>query len=121
MGARPERISPAAALVLARGRWSARTFHHFAQALIPVAGCGVFLGLSALTVTMLHASGVGIPFLDLIRAALIALAGLWSLILAWRIAGATTNSLALRLSAMPPMAIAVGIGSVSVASLFWRH
>ena len=32
-------------------------FHHFAQALIPVAGCGVFLGLSSLTVTMLKAEG----------------------------------------------------------------
>ena len=110
-----------AALVLTKGRRSARTFHHFAQALIPVAGCGVFLGLSALTVTMLRATGVGIPFLDLIRAALIALASLWSLILAWRIGGTATHAFALRLLAMPPMAIAVGIGSLSVASLFWRH
>ncbi|HZZ60419.1 MAG TPA: hypothetical protein VFE63_04505 [Roseiarcus sp.] len=61
------------------------------------------------------------PFLDLIRAELIALAGLWSLMLAWRIAGAATNSFALRLSAMPPMAVAVGIGGLNAASLFWRH
>src|SRR6185369_7625101 len=41
------------------GSWSWPRFHHLAQALIPQAGVGVFLGLSALTVTMLK--GAGIP------------------------------------------------------------
>lgn len=40
------------------GKWSAARFHHFAQGLIPVAGGGVFLGLSATTVTMLAQDGI---------------------------------------------------------------
>ena len=36
---------------LALGRWSWPRFHHLAQALIPMAGTGVFLGLSALTIS----------------------------------------------------------------------
>jgi hypothetical protein len=43
-----------AAATLCLGRWSWARFHHLAQSLVPIAGCGVFLGLSALTVTMLR-------------------------------------------------------------------
>ncbi len=47
-----------AAATRACGSWSWPRFHHFAQGLIPLAGCGVFLGLSSLTVTMLKAEGI---------------------------------------------------------------
>ena len=50
-----------AAAVRAAGAWSWPRFHHLAQALIPMAGCGVFLGLSATTVTLLHTEGVVWP------------------------------------------------------------
>ena len=50
-----------AATVRAAGAWSWPRFHHLAQALIPMAGCGVFLGLSATTVTLLHDEGVTWP------------------------------------------------------------
>ena len=77
------------------GAWSWPRFHHFAQGLIPVAACGVFLGLSSLTVTMLKAEGIVLPFVAFLRAALLIGAGLWALV-AWlehradqdRIAGA---------------------------------
>ena len=55
---------PLRALPLHPWAWSAQRFHHLAQSLIPIAGAGVFLGLSANTVTLLHAEGVDIPMLQ---------------------------------------------------------
>jgi len=62
-------------------------FHHFAQSLISVASCGVFLGLSAITVTMLRAEGLARGFVGPLRAALLGGAAVWSIVLAWKIAG----------------------------------
>lgn len=67
--------------------WSVKRFHHFAQALIPLAGAGVFLGLSALTVTLLAQDGLRMGWVEPLRAAMLAGATLWSLWLGWRIAG----------------------------------
>lgn len=66
-----------------------------AYSLTPIGGLGVFLGLSALTVTLLAAEGIHIPFLPWIRAAILALAAIWSLALGARLIrrnfpGATT-------------------------------
>lgn len=55
-----------------------------AYALIPLGGVGVFLGLSALTVTLLSAEGIRIPGLLEIRTALLATATLATLWLAAR-------------------------------------
>jgi len=63
-----------------------RRFHHFAQSLIPIAACGVFLGLSAITVTMLRAEGFELGFVGPLRALLPAGAAVWSIVLAWKIA-----------------------------------
>lgn len=69
------------------GGWSRQRFHHFAQALIPLAGAGVFLGLSALTITLLAQDGIHMPWVGAARAAMLAGAATWSLWLGWRIAG----------------------------------
>lgn len=60
----------------------ARAHLRLAYALIPLGGVGVFLGLSALTVTLLAAEGVVIPALPLWRGGLLALATAASLVLA---------------------------------------
>lgn len=64
-----------------------RRFHHFALALLPVAACGVILGLSAQTVTLLRADGLGLPWVPEVRATALALASSWSFVLLWQIAG----------------------------------
>jgi hypothetical protein len=101
------------------GKWSAQRFHHFAQTLIPIAGAGVFLGLSALTVTMLRAEGLALGFVGILRAAIIAGAGLWSIALAWRVAGLYAAPGPRRIGATAAMALAAGVGCASWALLFW--
>lgn len=53
-----------------------------AYSLAPMGGVGVFLGLSAMTVSHLSAEGVHIPYLAQTRAVLLGLAAVWSLALA---------------------------------------
>lgn len=72
---------------------------HLAQSLIPVAGVGLFLGLSSTTVKWLRFEGLSLGWVDGLRAALLLGAMLWSLWLGWRIlhqgsAGPTRHLLA---------------------------
>jgi len=67
------------------GTWKTQRMHHLAQAMIPLAGIGVFLGLSAITVSMLRGEGIFLPWINQARLALLAAANGWSLWLAWRI------------------------------------
>jgi polyferredoxin len=114
-----------AAATMAAGRWSLAGWswarlHHFAQALIPVAGCGVFLGLSSLTVTMLRAEGLALDFIGVLRALLLAGSGIWSLWLSWRIANRYAKSVLAQVLATAFMAGAVTVGCYAWATLFWR-
>ncbi len=107
-----------AAGVRIAGPWSMQRFHHLAQSLIPVAGAGVFLGLSANTVTLLHAESVTVPMLAGLRAALIAGAALCSVWLSWRIGRRWTGG-ARRLG---PVAAVAGCSLVAASCwllLFW--
>jgi hypothetical protein len=64
------------------GAWRSQRLHHLAQSLIPLAGIGVFLGLSALTVTLLKAEGIATGWANDLRLGLLLLANAWSLWLA---------------------------------------
>lgn len=101
------------------GTWSTARFHHLAQALIPLAGCGVFLGLSALTVTMLHSEGFALDFVGPVRALLLGGAALWSFILAWSIIGQYARSAAVKCAALIAFTAAIAASSASWAALFW--
>lgn len=103
----------------AAGRWSWRRFHHVAQALTPLAGCGVFLGLSALTASLLRAEGVALHWVGDVRAALLPGAWLWSVWLAGGILRrASLPSWRLALAVLP-MAAAAGLAAASGIALFW--
>jgi len=72
----------AAALVTAGPRW--RSVWRLSHALIPLAGLGVFLGLSSLTVSLARAEGAWLGWVPWMRAAMLALAAGWSAYLFWR-------------------------------------
>jgi polyferredoxin len=57
---------------------ASRNARLLAYSLTPLGGIGVFLGLSALTVTLLKAEGLLLPWLPAARGALLAVAALWS-------------------------------------------
>jgi polyferredoxin len=94
--------------------WRAR-FHHLAQSLIPLAGCGVFLGLFGLTTSMLHAEGVALPFIGTVRAVLMGAAALWSASLAWRICNLYAKRPGAHWAALLSMAAAISVGVASWA------
>lgn len=109
-----------AAAVRILGRWSMPRLHHIAQSLIPIAACGVFLGLSSLTVTMLHAEGFALDFVGALRAFLLVGASIWSLWLGWQIAGLYAQASVHRVVAMLPFSLAVAVSCASWATLFWH-
>jgi polyferredoxin len=108
-----------AAAARALGTWSSARFHHLAQALIPLAACGVFLGLSAITISILHGDGIDLPFVGLLRLALLIGAAGWCLLLGWKIAALYTPSVLRRLMATTGLAIAIGLGVGSWLLLFF--
>ncbi|KAA5608124.1 4Fe-4S binding protein [Rhodovastum atsumiense] len=109
-----------AAGVRLAGPWSWGRFHHLAQTLIPMAGCGVFLGLSATTITLLHAEGVSVPGLAVIRALLLAGALAWSSWLAWRVGGTWPVANRIHRAATTGcVALAAGFSAFAWVLLFW--
>ena len=95
------------------GPWRPRLFH-LAYALIPVVGCGVFLGLSALTVTMLRAEQLSVAWAGPLRALLLSAAAAWSLWLLWRIVWRHQRTAVRALAAC-----VAGAGAVSVVVYAW--
>lgn len=105
-----------AAATRALGQWRAQRLHHLALGLTPLAGCGVFLGLSAITLTQLH---VGAPaWVAVTRATLLAAAA-WSLRLQWRISGQYARALPARLACLAACSGAAAMGALNWIALFW--
>lgn len=100
------------------GRSTAR-FHHMAQALIPLAGAGVFLGLSALTVSQLRADGIALPFVGEARAAVLVLSTLWAATLCWKITSLYTKITSRRVLSVVAFCVATIPANASWLLLFW--
>jgi hypothetical protein len=100
------------------GKWSWLRFHHLAQTLIPLAGCGVFLGLSALSVTLLRDEGLTLQWVGFARMILLAGASMWSLWLGWRVVGLSATGVKQGL-ATACVALAASVSVAGWALLFW--
>jgi hypothetical protein len=94
-------------------------FHHLAQSLVPVAGCGVFLGLSTITVTMLRAEGFSLGFIGTLRALLLGGSAIRSIFLAWKISGLGIKQGLRRFAATLCVALAAAAGMASWIVYFW--
>ena len=79
--------------------------HKLAQGLIPTAGIGVFLGLTATTLTLLQHEGVSTGWANAVRFALLGLALAWSLRFEWRLTGLRSAAPLRRLSAVGLIAL----------------
>ena len=62
------------------------SWQRLAYVLIPFAGASVFVGLTILTTSQLAEEEVLLPWAGVVRTVLLALAALWSVVLAWRLA-----------------------------------
>jgi polyferredoxin len=94
--------------------WRQRT-HHLAQALIPIAGSIVFLGLLATTTSILKADGIRLTFMPTVENTVMAAAALWSVALAWRICGLYAGSRTRQIAATTLMLGAIGAGALAWA------
>ncbi|TAL87192.1 MAG: 4Fe-4S binding protein [Candidimonas sp.] len=100
-------VSPRAAARRTRFGLGRDSLHKLAQGLIPAGGAGVFLGLSATTLTLLKHEGVPIGWAAAVRFTLLGLALLWSLRLVWRLTGLRSSRFWLR--AWATMIVALGL------------
>ena len=101
------------------GPWQRQRFYHLSQALIPLAGCGVFLGLSALTVNLLKNEGIPVFWANDVRLVLLAGANLWALWLAVRICQRYAPSFARRAPAVAAFCLALSMIDYAWALMFW--
>ena len=98
----------AAAAHLLGPSWNSQRFHHLVHSLLPLAACGIILGLSAQSVNLLRGDGFMMDWVDEARIIALVFASVWSLFLTWKIAGRYRRGLR-RL-------IATGLSSVAIAS-----
>jgi polyferredoxin len=101
------------------GRWSWPRFHHLAQALIPMAGCGVFLGLSALTVSLLRREGLSLDWVDTARIVLLGAASVWSLWLGACVSRSYARSLSVAGLATLALGGAIVVSAAGPVFMFW--
>jgi hypothetical protein len=97
-----------------------RNVWRLTHALIPLAGLGVFLGLSSLTVTLAKAEGIGLAWVPWVRAMLLAAGAGWSAYLFWRMLS-VVPSLSRRLAAWMACcgSIAVIVAAWAVLFVAW--
>lgn len=101
---------------VAAARLAGRDWRALTLALVPLAGIGLFLGLSMMTATHLRAEGVALGWLPVARGALLALAALWS---GWLGARLILEAR----PAMPRAALALAIWTLPVGAVTaaWIH
>jgi hypothetical protein len=103
----------------AMGKWETSRFNHLVQALIPIAGAGVFLGLSATTISLLRAEHLPVYWANDVRATILAATTLWSLWLGWRVTGRHAATLGRRLAGMAGIVAALALVNWLWLLMFW--
>jgi polyferredoxin len=102
------------------GPWRSARLHHFVQALIPLAGTGVFLGLSATTLSILRAEHLDLGWASDVRLTILAVANLWSVWLAARVVGSHSTQWVVRGAALLCFAGALAVVDSAWWLMFWH-
>jgi hypothetical protein len=101
------------------GRFDRTRLHHLTQALIPIAGAGVFLGLSATTLSLLRAEHVPLGWAPGVRIGVLVIANLWSAWLALRVSNCYNQRLLARAGAMAWFVAALAVADSAWWLMFW--
>ncbi|WP_083607472.1 4Fe-4S binding protein [Thalassospira sp. TSL5-1] len=104
---------------VAMGRGGRPSFYHLSHALIPLAACGVILGLSAQTVTLLRADGFALGWVPMARLALLVGATLWSLWLGAAILWHRDGGIAQKVAASALFALGLAAPVYAWVLMFW--
>lgn len=87
------------------GKFQITRFNHLAQTLIPLAGCGVFIGLLANTITLLRNENIIFTWITTGKFILLLLSTFWSGYLAWKVIQKYSISVQSKITAMISMCI----------------
>ncbi|MGF6305409.1 hypothetical protein OKW42_008762 [Paraburkholderia sp. WC7.3d] len=101
------------------GRFSSTRLHHLTQGLIPIAGAGVFLGLSATTLSLLRAEHVSLWWASVLRIAILVIASAWSAWLAWLVTRRYSEHFVPRALAMLWFVAALAVVNSAWWLMFW--
>ncbi|WP_118185786.1 4Fe-4S binding protein [Paraburkholderia phosphatilytica] len=101
------------------GRFEMRRMHHFTQSLIPLAGAGVFLGLSATTLSLLRAEHVPLWWASDVRIAILVASNAWSAWLGWLVARRYPVGIFARAAAMVWLFAALAVVDSAWWLMFW--
>lgn len=101
------------------GNWNRSRFNHLVQSTIPLAGCGVFVGLSATTISLLRGEHFPVFWANDLRAILLIATSLWSVWLAWGVTGRYASAPGRRLLGMVPVIVALGLVNFAWLLMFW--
>ncbi|RKP57558.1 4Fe-4S binding protein [Pararobbsia silviterrae] len=104
----------------ALGAWRFTRLHHLAQALIPLAGTGVFLGLSATTLTILKAEHLDLSWASAVRVLILGIANTWSAWLAVRVVGRHSANWIAKGAALACFAAALAVVDSAWWLMFWH-
>tara|TARA_R110001599_G_scaffold51857_1_gene145442 strand:- start:1516 stop:2928 length:1413 start_codon:yes stop_codon:yes gene_type:complete len=101
------------------GHWSVQRLYHLSYSLIPIVGCGIFLGLSSLTISFMRTEHLYLAWGSPLRASFLACATAWSAYLLHKLVSRYTDSI--RRHSLCLLFGLIGIGSISYAwyLLFW--
>jgi hypothetical protein len=102
------------------GPWQASRLHHLTQAMIPLAGTGMFLGATMTTLAMLHVGHMEWGWVGTSRFLMLLLADVWS---AWLALGVVRRHSTKPLSQAGTLllfAIALAIADSAWWLLFWH-
>lgn len=94
-------------------------FNQLTLAFIPIAACGVFLGLSATTVSLLRAEHYSLYWVNDVRAVLLAVSALATIWLSYKVIATYAVSVKLKLIALVPILLAVSLIVYAWLLMFW--